>query len=277
MPQGGGAARPLHSRTFGSGPARVLALHCGLGHGGMWRAVASALGGAAQVEAPDLPGHGRSAPFPEGCDVQEAALAACRPLLVPGSHLVGHSFGATVALRLALAAPRAIASLTLVEPVFFAAARGCPEFVAHRAAEEVYFAACARGDTQTGARQFNRLWGAAPWDSLPAKARQDMAAGMRFVVATEPSLWQDCHGVLAPGRLETLTCPVTFIRGTETLPIIAAVHRGLRARLPRATETVIPGAGHMLTMTHAAEVAARLREHLGSPATALDSRRSSLV
>jgi lipase len=42
-------------------------------------------------------------------------------------HLIGHSFGATVALRLAIEAPERVASLTLIEPVLFAAAPDGPE------------------------------------------------------------------------------------------------------------------------------------------------------
>lgn len=264
MPRDGGAVRPLHSRTFGSGPARILALHCGLGHGGMWKAFAGALGDAAHVVAPDLPGHGRSADFPDGIDVHEAATAACRPFMAPGTHLVGHSFGATVALRLALEDPGAAASLTLVEPVFFAAARHSAEYHRHRAAEEAYFESDASGEAMEAARQFNRLWGGGVrWDSFPGKVRKDMAARMGFVVATEPSLWQDCHGLLAPGGLETIACPVRFLRGADTLPIIAEVHSVLRARLPQATEMVVPDAGHMLVLTHPEPVAEAVRGVIG--------------
>ena len=245
----------LHITTLGNGPTPVLALHCGLGRGSMWKGVVRHAPHMT-ITAPDLPGHGRSPAFPENIDVHDAATDAVRPLVREGAHLAGHSFGATVALRLALDSPERIASLTLVAPVFFAAAAGTAEHPRHRAAEQHFFDVYQSGDMLAAARVFNRLWGGGvPWDSFPVEVQQGMAQGMPFVAATEPSLWGDCHGLLVPGRLEALTCPVTFLRGEETVPIIAEVHRGLMARLPQAREVVVPGAGHMVTLTHAGAVA----------------------
>ncbi|MFW2545319.1 alpha/beta fold hydrolase [Primorskyibacter sp. 2E107] len=234
----------------------MLALHCGLGNGGMWKGMVKTLGDGWTVVAPDLPGHGRSAPFRAGPDVHDQATAAVRPLLEPGMHLVGHSFGATVALRLALEAPERIASLSLIEPVFFAAAKGKPGFAEHRAREEAFFDVYATGDLRAAARSFNRIWGGGTaWDKFPEAVKDNMAEGMPFVAGTEQSLWQDIHAMLVPGRLEALDCPVTLIRGEMTVPIIEQVHAGLMARLPAARDVVVPGAGHMLVLTHPEDVA----------------------
>lgn len=259
-------SEPLHWRQWGEGPARLLALHCGLGQGGMWKTVAEGLADRCTTVAPDLPGHGRSPAFPEGEDVHDAACAALRPHLEPGLHLAGHSFGATLALRLALERPGLVASLLLIEPVFFAAAAGTPVHAAHRQAEEEIFAAYATGDLVQTARLFNRLWGGGTdWDSFPAPVQAMMARQMPFVMGTEPSLWQDRAGLLAPGRLERLTCPVTLLRGASTVPVIAEVHRGLLSRLPNASETVVGGAGHMVLLSNPGPVAEILSLHLSQP------------
>lgn len=248
----------LHITTLGEGPIPVLALHCGLGRGSMWKGV-SKHAPDLTITAPDLPGHGRSPAFPDGVDVHDAATEAVRPLLRDGLHLAGHSFGATVALRLALEMPDRVASMTLVEPVFFASAAGSDEHPRHRAAEEHFFEVFQSGDAMAAAQVFNRLWGGGvPWDSFAPEARKAMALGMPFVAATEPSLWGDSHAMLAPGKLEALTCPITFLRGETTVPIIADVHKGLMARLPQAREVVVPGAGHMVTLTHASALAEAL-------------------
>lgn len=221
----------------------------------MWKGVAANLADAL-ITAPDLPGHGRSAGFEEGRDVHDQATDAIRPLVRDGMHLVGHSFGATVALRLALESPARVTSVTLIEPVFFAAAKDSPKRAAHRIEEEAVFEAFESGDHLGAAKAFNRLWGGgSPWDSLPAPVQAGMTKGMSFVAGTEPSLWRDCHGLLEQGRLEALEAPVRLVRGARTVPIIADVHAGLMDRLPNASEAVIPGAGHMLVMTHAKEVA----------------------
>ncbi|MBS0124765.1 alpha/beta fold hydrolase [Thetidibacter halocola] len=243
-------------REMGQGADRALLLHCGQGVSGMWKGVARLLADRLTMVAPDLPGHGRSAPFAPGRDVHDQACDAIRPLLRDGIHVVGHSFGATVALRLALEAPERIATLTVVEPVLFAAARGSASFATHQAAEEAFYAPTRSGDLATAAREMNRIWGGGvKWDSLRSEAQALLARQMPFVAATEPALWHDCHGLMAAGRLEQLACPVALIRGSETVPVIADIHRGLMARLPCATDHVVAGAGHMLTVTHPEDVA----------------------
>jgi len=239
----------LHSRTLGHGPAPVLALHCGLGQGGMWKAVASHLP-EATLTAPDLLGHGRSAPFPKGEDVHDSATRALAPFVHSPTHLVGHSFGAVIAL-------------TLIEPVFFAAAPEGPIKSAHRQAEETLFETFATEGEMAAARAFQRLWGGGvPWDSFKPAMQTAMATQMDFVVRSEPSLWQDSAGMLAPEALERLTCPVRLLRGSATVPIIQEVHKGLLTRLPQARETIVEGAAHMMVVSHPAEVAAALSRQL---------------
>ncbi|WGW04806.1 alpha/beta fold hydrolase [Tropicibacter oceani] len=249
-------APALHVRRLGTGPMAALALHCGLGTSGMWKGVAGSLDDSVTLTAPDFPGHGRSAPFRDQGDVHDQACDAVRGLFEPGMHLIGHSFGATVALRLALEHPGRAASVSLIEPVFFAAARGRDGFDAHRAREEAFFGVYQGGDMMQAAQVFHDIWGGGiPWDRFPSAVQKDMARGMPFVAATEPSLWADLHGLLAKGGLEALRCPVTLIRGAQTVPMIALVHGGLMDRLPNAREMVIDGAGHMLSVTHPDQVA----------------------
>jgi pimeloyl-ACP methyl ester carboxylesterase len=237
----------------------MLLLHCGLGSGAMWKAVVDHLGAGFAARAPDLPGHGRSPGWGTG-DVHTQATETVRPFLREGTRLVGHSFGATVALRLALEVPWRISGLTLVEPVLFAAARGRAEWDALRAREAEVEMLCDAGDTVTAARVFHGRWGGgAAWERLPAPARNEMARKMPFIVDCGPSLWDDRHGLLAPGGLERIACPVGLVRGAQTQPVIADIHGGLMARLPQARETVVQGAGHMAVATHPAAVAEAIR------------------
>jgi pimeloyl-ACP methyl ester carboxylesterase len=68
-----------------------------------------------QLIVPDRPGHGRS-PYPGRPDDAEADGALIAELLGDGAHLVGHSFGACVALAAAAMKPASVRSLTLIEP-----------------------------------------------------------------------------------------------------------------------------------------------------------------
>ncbi len=65
---------PAH--RFGQGAAQGLALHCGLARGMTLRRLCLALGDSLTVTVPDLPGHGRSPPFPAGQDVHDVATQA---------------------------------------------------------------------------------------------------------------------------------------------------------------------------------------------------------
>ena len=131
------AALPPH-RTWVQGAARpVLALHCSLAHSGAWSGLAERLEGVT-LTAIDQTGHGKAAPWDGISDLHGEATAASvamaenlgqgRPI-----DLFGHSFGGTVALRIALTRPDLVRSLTLVEPVIFAVAKSEPVYATFRA------------------------------------------------------------------------------------------------------------------------------------------------
>lgn len=73
---------------------------------------------------PDRRGYGSSPPTPRAdFDIDAADIAA---LLDGPADLVGHSYGAVVALLVAARRPGSVRTLTLVEPAAFALARGNP-------------------------------------------------------------------------------------------------------------------------------------------------------
>ena len=95
-------------RTFGAGPVPVFALHCSLAHSGAWAGVAQYLDPVVTLKAMDLPGHGQS-PMPARPEAtaDEAVEWVLQTLETP-CHLFGHSFGAYIALRVALEAPERV-------------------------------------------------------------------------------------------------------------------------------------------------------------------------
>ncbi len=111
----------LHGRTVtyaeaGSGPVLLL-IHGMAGEYGNWQAVFEPLARHHTVIAPDLPGHGTSAPG--GGDYSLGALAAgLRDLLIALGHdratLVGHSLGGGIAMQFAYQFPEISERLVLV-------------------------------------------------------------------------------------------------------------------------------------------------------------------
>lgn len=254
------APRDIYARVFGRGARNVLALHCGLAHSGAWRGVAAHLGGEASFTAFDLLSHGKSPDWDGQGDYQDSNVDAALALLEAPADLIGHSFGATVALRVAAARPDLVRSLVLIEPVFFAVAKadGSPGYAQIETEEAGFRAAWEAGDAALAARLFNRLWGSGEvkWPDLPESARAGMTRSIHVIPAARPALHDDRAGLLKPGVLDRVGLPVLLIEGARTHPVIFGVTRGLQRRLPDAAAVQVEGAGHMAPITHPAEVSA---------------------
>lgn len=254
MNDAGPVPQPVFCRSFGTGPRKVLALHCTIAHSGAWRGLAELMAAQATFLTPDMLSHGRSPDWDRQGDFQDRSVAAVEHLLDMPMDVIGHSFGATIALRLAVAHPGRVRSLTLIEPVYFAIAlRDDPAQVADHDAEAAPFAAAlAAGDDALAARLFNRMWsqGGPRWPDLPEATRAAMTRSIHVVPACRPALYDDRPGMLAPGVLKKVEMPVLLLRGSRTHPIIGAVNTGLARRLPDAQSQVIEGAGHMLLISH---------------------------
>ena len=254
-----------HWRRFGDGPERAIAIHCTLGHAGSWRGVGQALADRLNLHAYDLPSHGKSGDFDVTGDLHEACTAPGRAALAAPAHAIGHSFGATVALRLAVERPQAVRSLTLIEPVFFAAAgeHDPDALVAYHQRAAGYANALAAEDWLLAAKLFNASWGdGTPWDDIPEGARRYMTERMWFIPYQSPAIFDDNAGILNPGRLESTDIPCLMLKGSRSPAIISAVHAGLAARLPNARVVTLNGVGHMGPTTHPQRVAAEIRRHL---------------
>lgn len=253
--------QPVFVRSFGKGPRRVLALHCTLAHSGAWRGLSEVMGGVTFV-TPDMLSHGRSPDWDGQGDFQDRSVTAVAHLLEPGMDLIGHSFGATVALRLAEAHPEKVRSLTLIEPVFVAVAlRDTPELVtAHLVEQEPFRNAIRTGDQALAARLFNRMWsdGKPRWPDMPESLRAAMTRSISIVPACDSALFDDAAGVLNRGVLDRIIAPCLVLRGSGTHPVIRSVCNGLVQRLPNAENVVMDGAGHMLPISHPKEAAAVL-------------------
>lgn len=257
----------IYSRSFGSGPRKVLAVHCSLAHSGAWRSLGGEMAQEVTLTAFDMYAHGRSADWDGKQDFQTANVDAGLRLLrsEPAPvDLVGHSFGATVALRMAKACPELVRSLTLIEPVLFAVTRAeAPEAQAALEAEEAPFGEFyAAGDIENATRFFNRMWGTGKpkWHELPEQARTAMMRAMRVVPESYDTLYLDDIGMLEPGALDPVSMPTLLLSGAESQPVMSLINAGLAQRLKHARALVVPEAGHMLPITHPAETADLLRD-----------------
>lgn len=255
MPQEIRAGISTHWQADGAGGDRVVLIHCTLAHLGAWQPMVQDLAEKHEVIRFDLPGHGRSDFAPKGTDLQAAIADIIASFVEAPAHVIGHSFGATGALKFAVDHPDLLRSLTLIEPVFFAAIEGTPEYAQNRREFEPFGRAMAAGDMTAAARAFLGNWGGGiPFDALPEKQQKYMVDRIHLVAEQNPSVIEDCHQTLAAGRLEKISCPVHFIQGETTSPAITAVHETLSKRIPNSSCHSVRYAGHMCPITHPKEV-----------------------
>lgn len=246
----------VHHVTVGEGAPAVM-IHCALSRHDSLLPLAEAIGG--RVTLFDVPGHGRSNDWDGKHDYQTLVIEAAAACCDGPTHLIGHSFGGTAALRLAVERPDLVNRLTLIEPVYFAAAKGTPEHAMHAKAFRPFVGAMLTGDEARAAEIFNDLWGATPWADIPARMQAKLTKRIHLIVAGAAPIEEDATGITSVERLGALDIPVTLIRGADTQPVIKAIHDALAERIPSATDHVIAGAAHMVPITHAEDVAVIIR------------------
>ena len=255
-------------REAGAGEPIVL-LHCSSGSSAAWLPVMSHLAQDYRVQAPDLLGYGRSAPWlrdatlvPDGeLGVVEALLdVAGRPV-----HLVGHSYGGTVALGAARRFPRQVASLTLIEPVAFHLLQRADELDGWReiaALAERHLALVGEGRDAAAAEAFVTYWmGPKAWQQISDAAR-DSAVRTAVKVAAEWRLMFAASDDLE--AIAVIDAPTLLICGGRTRTPARRVVEILRRALPYTRHHEIADAGHMSPLTHPADVAEAIRGHVES-------------
>lgn len=250
----------------------VLALHSSASSGGQWKALAAALDGVAPVITPDLPGYGRAA-FRDGRRGETATLAADAAAVLrglgddaPAFHLVGHSYGGAVALRIALDHPERVLSLTLIEPVLFhllALAGGAEDLRLYRGIlgiRDRLRGAVAAGWPAHGMAAFVDFWnGAGSWDGIAVEQRQRLAGQARAVLDNFTAVLDESWPVSDVARLG---CPLQTITGAQSQAVARQVTDRILDAVPVVTATRLFRAGHMSPLTHAATVNALIERHI---------------
>jgi lipase len=246
----------VHSVTMGEG-APVVMIHCALARLDALLPLAKTIDGS--ITLFDMPGHGQSGDWDGKTEYQSLVTRSAAHFCAGPTHVIGHSFGATAALRLAVERPELVSRLTLIEPVYFAAAKGTDAHREHAKVFRPFVGAMLTGDEARATEIFNDLWGAMPWAKISPKIKSYLIDRIHLIVAGGGAIEEDADGITSAERLAGLNIPVTLVRGAVSQPVIAAVHDALVARIPNVDEQIIAGAGHMVPLTHAAEVAAIIR------------------
>jgi pimeloyl-ACP methyl ester carboxylesterase len=254
-------------REAGSGP-RVVCLHSNASTSAQWRGLIDRLAPRHHVLAPDGYGSGRSPEWPSDRVIAlRDEVALIEPLLGdagPPVALVGHSYGAAVALVAAVERPQRVRALALYEPTLIALAdaESPPpnETAGIRGAVERAAAALDAGDRDAAAEAFIDYWmGDGSWAQTPEARKPAIADSVANVRRWAHALMTEPSGVAA---LRALDMPVLLMSGRRSTASAHAVARIVAASLPRVTRVEFDGLGHMGPITHPDAVNAAIQAFL---------------
>jgi pimeloyl-ACP methyl ester carboxylesterase len=252
----------------GSGDTVVL-VHGAVSDHRFWRAQLVALAPSYRCIALDQRYFG-SAPWPDDGsnyslsthseDLAEFIRQVARDRPV---HLVGTSYGSTVALHTALHRDELVRSLFLYEPSLPGVVED-PRLLAEIATERKGLSpaieAQAVGDIDGAVRAFVQWITRDPrgLDAFPAEFRSmaDDNAGTFELHAKAPPV------TISRTDVQRLRVPITLVHGAETRRVYAIVTETLHSLVPGSKAFVIPGAHHVGPVVKAAEFNALLLEHL---------------
>jgi pimeloyl-ACP methyl ester carboxylesterase len=245
--------RGVRMRYFVAGDGGSLVLVHGLGGAASnWIELAPLLARAHRVVVPELPGHGRSSPLAAAPNLNPYADTVAGVLEreeVAAAPVVGHSFGGSIVLRLAMRHPRLVGSLVLAGAAGISSRRQAAVYglrvsalikpgrrvapFRHRIAKSRHLRTLVFGG-----------WGAADAAALSPRAAEAFLSGPSqhsdTLSAVRALLLEDPRA-----DLERVSCPSVVLWGARDTQVRIAdafeYARRLRARL-----RVIADCGHLL-------------------------------
>ena len=254
-------------REAGTGPG-VVCIHSNASTSGQWRGLMDILAPKFRVLAPDSYDCGKSPQWPSDRLIRlRDEVALIDPVLARAGSplaLVGHSYGAAVALIAALANPGRIRAMALYEPTLFALldAEKPPPNEADGIRDGVADAGAAleAGDPDAAAERFIDYWmEAGAWKRIPAEHKPPIAASVTNIRRWAHALFTE------PTPLESfrsLDVPVLYMVGKRSTASARGVARLLAAALPRAELVEFENLGHMGPVTHPGAVNEVIRQFL---------------
>jgi pimeloyl-ACP methyl ester carboxylesterase len=247
--------------------APVLLIHSSVSGNRQWRALTDALADRYRVLAINLYGYGETTPWPadvrQTLDAQARLVVALCEALDEPLHLVGHSFGGSVALKATSLMGARVASLVLLEPNPF-------HLLRRHGRGEAWQECCGlrdhvkrfgtAADWPRVAERFADYWlGDGSWRAMPEKRRAAFAESLppNFhewdAVMDEKTPIGDWAKLAA--RTLVVSDPATRLPIREIIALFAAA-------CPHWTFRTISGGGHMAPLTRPDLVDPIVREFL---------------
>ncbi len=251
----------------GTDGAPLVLVHGSWGDHHNWDGVAPELAHTFRVVTYDRRGHSQSErPVGQGHiaeDVEDLAALIRARGLVP-AHVVGNSYGAAIAVKLACEKPDLFASMTVHEPPLLGMLGDHPALPAVRQRINAVLDLLRAGQNKLGAQRFVETVALGPgmWDRLPPEMQQIFVLNAPTFLdeQNEP----DSVMTVDLERLSTFDRPALITQGDQSPPFFGLIVDKIAAALPRARRHMFRGAGHVPHVTHAEEYVRIVSEFTGA-------------
>jgi pimeloyl-ACP methyl ester carboxylesterase len=238
------------------GGNNVICLHSSMSTSRQWRGLVERLRHSYRVDAIDLHGYGDGPAYsgvsPLSLQREVSLLAQLVEELDGPIHLVGHSYGGAVAIKAAQTFGRRINSLTLYEPVIFAALFSSMPTPA-AASEVTLLIEKMQTDYRAGglfraAQRFIDYWsGPGAWEAMPFDTQLRLSKKVPVVLGNFEALVSEPDALAGLARLQI---PTLYLSGSESPASVRAISDLLQRELPHAVRQRFDGMGHMGPITH---------------------------
>lgn len=229
----------LSAIVAGKGPLVVLIHGVGL-RSEAWATQIDHLAKDHRVFAVDMPGHGHSARLsnePQLADYTDAIAATFDEAAI----VIGHSFGAMIALDIAIRHPHKVTGVAALNAIF-------------RRGVQAAAAVQARAQSLDGVHTANPDAPLVRW--FGEKDSPEKMACHRWLSNVDPKGYRAAYGVFAredgpaDDALDSLSVPALFLTGALEPNSLPEMSHAMATRAPRGCAEIVAGAAHMLPMTH---------------------------
>ncbi len=245
----------------------VVALHSSASCASQWKELVRTLEQRYQMYTPDLPGYGYEVSSTDESGIMGDARGIIQMIqgLNEPVHLIGHSYGGAVALKVATAIPSFIKSLTVYEPVMVSLLKdgGIRETEGFNIFQQLASQlACEinKGTPEKGMATFIDFWnGEGSWSKLPEKYKTRFTTLAQAVLANFEKAFSE---TFTSRELESLHVPTLIMSGMESPTVTQTICEILSRNIPQSRYAMLPGLSHMAPVTAAEWINPRIEHHL---------------
>ena len=246
----------------------VVLLHASATGAAALSGLATQLSPGRRVLVPNLDGYGETKLDCAKCPATFRHIQAVERFLaalsVDNFHLVGHSMGGLIALRIARRARFRLKSLALVEPMVFGVLdeeRDAAALAFDREMIRDFLAAVEEGALERGLALFTERVGGQKWSELSERAQVELLALIPQIAEEAPLV--SCDDLTADD-FAAIGVPTLLLKTELGPPPAGPILDRLSAAMPHSRRETLADTGHMAPVAHPDAVGAAIERFYGA-------------